>query len=107
MLGLGPGALRTDAAMIGIDPEEQRTPSRRTLRSSSRSCGTTNGHEEDQPYRLVRPGRQLRPFTDFDIGVAAIASPSGPASAASTASPLSVGATARRDSTRWRCTGTS
>src|SRR3954447_7052473 len=79
MLGVGPGALPTDAAMIGIDPSEQREALEQDmdvvmhlLRSDEPiSAATTR-------YRLVDARCQLRPYSDFEIAVAAIASPSGP-----------------------------
>jgi len=81
MLGLGPGALPTDAAMIGIEPSEQRQALEEDtevlvhlLRSDEPISKTT------KRYTLVDARCQLRPFTDpcFEIGIAAIASPSGP-----------------------------
>jgi limonene 1,2-monooxygenase len=81
MLGVGPGALPTDAAMIGIDPLDQRAALEEDfdvlmhllLRDEPISV-------ETRRYRLVDARSQYRPFSDpiFDIGVAAIASPSGP-----------------------------
>jgi len=97
MLGLGPGALPTDAAMIGIEPAEQRQALEEDtavlihlLRSDEPISITT------PRYRLVDARCQLRPFTDpcFEIGIAAIASPSGPRVAGQHGvSLLSIGAT--------------
>ena len=81
MMGVGPGALPTDATMIGIDPLEQRAALEEDF--------TVLMHllQSDEPisvetkrYRLVNARSQYRPFSDpcFDIAVAAIASPSGP-----------------------------
>ena len=81
MLGLGPGALPTDAAMIGIEPAEQR----QALEEDTEVL--VHLLTKDEPiskttarYTLVDARCQLRPFTDpcFEIGIAAIASPSGP-----------------------------
>ena len=81
MLGLGPGALPTDAAMIGIDPADQR----QALEEDTQVLVQLLRHDapvtkKTARYNLVEPRCQLRPFTDpcFEIGVAAIASPSGP-----------------------------
>ena len=81
MMGVGPGALPTDAAMIGIDPLEQRAALEEDfevlmhllLKDEPISIQTKR-------YRLVDARSQYRPFTDpcFDVAVAAIASPSGP-----------------------------
>ena len=81
MMGVGPGALPTDAAMIGIDPLEQRAALEEdfgVLMHLLRSDEPIS--IETKRYRLVDARSQYRPFTDpcFDIGVAAIASPSGP-----------------------------
>ncbi|HEU4841163.1 MAG TPA: LLM class flavin-dependent oxidoreductase [Ilumatobacteraceae bacterium] len=97
MLGLGPGALPTDAAMIGIEPSEQRQALEEDtevlvhlLRSDEPISRTT------PRYTLVDARCQLRPYSDpcFDIGIAAIASPSGPRVAGQHGlSLLSIGAT--------------
>jgi len=97
MLGLGPGALPTDATMIGIDPADQR----QALEEDTEVL--VQLLRSDQPvtkktarYNLVEARCQLRPFTDpcFEIGIAAIASPSGPRVAGQHGlSLLSIGAT--------------
>ena len=111
MLGLGPGALPTDAAMIGIEPAEQRQALEddtavlmHLLRSDEPISVTT------PRYTLVDARCQLRPFTDpcFEVGIAAIASPSGPRSPASTACRCCRSAPrSSATSTCSRCTGTS
>jgi limonene 1,2-monooxygenase len=81
MLGLGPGALPTDAAMIGIDPSEQRealehdTDVLMHLLLNDEPISA-----ETKRYKLVEARCQLRPYSDpcFEVAVAAIASPSGP-----------------------------
>ncbi|MQA88302.1 MAG: LLM class flavin-dependent oxidoreductase [Streptosporangiales bacterium] len=101
MLGLGPGALPTDAAMIGIDPAEQRealehdTDVLMHLLLDDEPISV-----ETKRYRLVDARCQLRPYTDpcFEVGVAAIASPAGPRMAGKHGlALLSVGATMRGD----------
>ncbi len=97
MLGLGPGALPTDAAMIGIDPADQRPALEEDVDVLMQLLTT------DEPvthktarYNLVEARCQLMPYSDpcFEIGVAAIASPSGPRIAGKHGlSLLSVGAT--------------
>jgi len=81
MMGVGPGALPVDAAMIGIDPLEQRAALEEDFGVLMHLL------LEDEPisietkrYKLVEARSQYRPFTDpcFEIAVAAIASPSGP-----------------------------
>jgi limonene 1,2-monooxygenase len=81
MLGLGPGALPTDAAMIGIDPSEQRealehdTDVVMHLLLNDEPISV-----ETKRYKLVNARCQLRPYSDpcFEVAIAAIASPSGP-----------------------------
>ena len=81
MLGLGPGALPTDAAMIGIDPAEQRealehdTDVVMHLLLNDEPISV-----ETKRYKLVNARCQLRPYSDpcFEVAIAAIASPAGP-----------------------------
>ena len=96
MLGLGPGALPTDATMIGIGLEEQRGALEQDtdvlvalLRGETVSAKTAR-------YNLVDARTQLTAYSDFEIAVAAIASPTGPRTAAKNGlGLLSVGATVR------------
>jgi limonene 1,2-monooxygenase len=96
MLGLGPGALPTDATMIGISMEEQRGAFEEDvdvlmaiLRGESVTAKTNR-------YNLVDARTQYAPYSDFDVVVAAIASPTGPRTAAKNGAGLmSVGATAK------------
>lgn len=81
MMGVGPGALPTDAAMIGIHPSEQRAALEEDFDVLMRILlGDEPVTVETKRYRLINARSQLRPYSDpcFDIGVAAIASPSGP-----------------------------
>jgi limonene 1,2-monooxygenase len=81
MMGVGPGALPTDATMIGIDPLDQRGALEEDfavlmhllLKDEPISI-------ETKRYKLVEARSQYRPYSDpcFDIGVAAVASPVGP-----------------------------
>ncbi|MGH9022403.1 MAG: LLM class flavin-dependent oxidoreductase [Acidimicrobiia bacterium] len=81
MMGVGPGALPTDAAMIGIEPADQRGALEEDfdvlmhLLLSDEPISV-----ETKRYRLVNARSQYRPYTDpcFEVGVAAVASPSGP-----------------------------
>jgi limonene 1,2-monooxygenase len=81
MMGVGPGALPVDAAMIGMDPIEQRAALEEDFGVLMHLLQSDEPISiETKRYRLVDARSQYRPFTDpcFDIGVAAIASPSGP-----------------------------
>jgi limonene 1,2-monooxygenase len=81
MMGVGPGALPTDAAMIGIDPLDQRAALEHDFGVLMHLLTSDEPISVETPrYKLVNARSQLRPYSDpcFDIGVAAIASPSGP-----------------------------
>jgi limonene 1,2-monooxygenase len=97
MLGVGPGALPSDAHMMGIDPMRQREMMEESLEAIIALL------TRDEPVNLttdwftLRDARlQLRPYTHpcFEIGVAAQVSPAGPRLAGRFgAALLSLGAT--------------
>ena len=99
MLGLGPGALPTDADMIGMDPRDQRAYLEQgtdVLMHLLRSDEPIS--IETDRYTLRNAKTQLAPYSDFDVAVAAIASPSGPRIAGKHGiGMLSVGATLVQD----------
>jgi limonene 1,2-monooxygenase len=81
MLGVGPGSLPTDSAMIGLNPtdtrellEENLDIVMRLLRGDEPVTATTRTHQ------LTDARLHLRPYSDplFDVAVAAVASPTGP-----------------------------
>jgi limonene 1,2-monooxygenase len=81
MLGVGPGSLPTDSAMIGLNPtdtrellEENLEIVMRLLRGDEPVTATTRTHQ------LIDARLHLRPYSDplFDVAVAAVASPTGP-----------------------------
>ena len=81
MLGVGPGALPTDAAMIGV----QQSQTRELLEQSFDVIMRLLTSEEPVTFKNdrwdLREARlHLRPYSDplFDVAVAAVASPSGP-----------------------------
>ncbi len=81
MLGLGPGSLPTDAAMIGLEPAELRPALEHDIDVLLRLIrGQGPVSVETSRYRLVNAQTQLAPYSDpeFEIAVAAVASPSGP-----------------------------
>jgi limonene 1,2-monooxygenase len=97
MLGLGPGALATDAAMLGIHPSEQRdaleedTAVLMHLMTSDEPISI-----ETKRYKLVNAKLQLDFFQDPhpEMAAAAIVSPSGPRLAGTHGGGLiSIGAT--------------
>jgi len=81
MLGVGPGALPTDARMIGIDPSQTR----QLLEDSLGCIMHLLTSEEPLTFKNdrwdLREARlHLRPYSNplFDISAAAVASPTGP-----------------------------
>lgn len=80
MLGVGPGALPTDAAMIGLDP----TQTRPLLEDGLAVIMKLLTSEEPVTFKndrwtLNNARTQLRPYSNpiFDIAAAAVASPAG------------------------------
>jgi limonene 1,2-monooxygenase len=79
ILGLGVGALPTDAHMIGMDPTEQRPAFEENvdvlmhlLRSDEPISIKT------ERYELRDARLQLKPYSDLEVLIAAVISPSGP-----------------------------
>ncbi len=99
MLGLGPGALPTDADMIGIDPRDQRAMLEQGTDVLVHLLRSDEPISIETPmYTLRNAKTQLLPYSNFDIAVAAIASPSGPRIAGKHGlGLLSVGATLVQD----------
>ncbi|HWM21269.1 MAG TPA: LLM class flavin-dependent oxidoreductase, partial [Ilumatobacteraceae bacterium] len=97
MLGLGPGALPGDAAMIGIEIEEQRTALEDDVDVLMHLLRSDEPLTVETPrYRLRNARSQYSPYSEFDIAVAAIASPTGPRIAGKHGiGLLSIGATAQ------------
>ncbi|MFV0258917.1 MAG: LLM class flavin-dependent oxidoreductase [Acidimicrobiales bacterium] len=78
MFGVGPGQLTSDAAMLGIEVDQQR---RMMEESFEVIMALFRGEivNETTDWFTVADGRlQLRPYSDFDVAVAASISPSGP-----------------------------
>jgi limonene 1,2-monooxygenase len=81
MLGLGPGALSTDAAMIGLEASSQRDALEQDTEVLMHLL--TNDEPlsiETERYKLVEARLQMDTYTNplFEIATAAIVSPSGP-----------------------------
>jgi limonene 1,2-monooxygenase len=101
MLGVGPGSLPTDSAMIGLNPtdtrellEENLEIVMRLLSGDEPVTATTRTHQ------LIDARLHLRPYSDplFDVAVAAVASPTGPRLAGRHGvGLLSIGATLTRE----------
>ncbi|MPZ23690.1 MAG: LLM class flavin-dependent oxidoreductase [Dehalococcoidia bacterium] len=82
MLGVGPGALPSDAMMYGIDLSHQRPRMNESLGVIVRLLrGETVTHQSDW-FQLIDGRVQLLPYQDpFPIAVAAVQTPAGPIAA--------------------------
>lgn len=81
MLGVGPGALPTDAAMIGVAQADTRRLLEESLDVIMRLLTTEEPVTfKNERWDLREARLHLRPYSNplFDIAVAAVASPSGP-----------------------------
>jgi len=79
MLGLGPGALAKDAAMIGMDPVEQRDAFEEDVDVLMHLIRSPEPLSiKTSRYELREALVQIPPYTDFEVLIAAVVSPSGP-----------------------------
>jgi limonene 1,2-monooxygenase len=81
MLGVGPGALPSDAFMMGIDPVNQRPMMEQSLEAILALLDGSEPVTMETDWFTLRDARlQLRPYTEggFEVAVAAQVSPSGP-----------------------------
>lgn len=78
MFGAGPGQLAQDAQMLGIAPESQRPRMEEALQVMLRLfAGERVTHESD--WITLRDAElQHLPYSDFEVAVTAIVSPTGP-----------------------------
>ncbi|HEY2100779.1 MAG TPA: LLM class flavin-dependent oxidoreductase [Pseudonocardia sp.] len=101
MLGVGPGSLPTDSAMIGLNPTQTRELLETNLDVVMRLLTSDEPVTVDTgTHRLVNAQLHLRPYSDphFDVAVAAVASPTGPRLAGKHGvGLLSIGATLTSD----------
>jgi len=97
MLGVGPGALPSDAAMLGLDPLRQRPMMEESLEAILALLHSDEPVDRQTDWFALRQARlQLRPYTRprFEVAVAAQVSPAGPRAAGRFGlSLLSIGAT--------------
>lgn len=97
MFGVGPGALPSDAYMMGIDPATQRERMEESLGAIIALLMADEPVSIQTDWFTLREARlQLRPYTypHFEIAVAATVSPAGPRTAGRYgAGVLSLGAT--------------
>jgi limonene 1,2-monooxygenase len=99
MLGVGPGALPSDAWMLGIDPAVQRERMEESLEVILRLFRSDEPVTHQSDWFTLNDARlHLKPYTDPhpEVAVAAMISPSGPRAAGRFGcSLLSIGATQR------------
>jgi limonene 1,2-monooxygenase len=99
MLGCGPGALPSDAFMMGIDPNRQREMMEESLEAILALLDGEEPVTRETDWFTLRDARlQLRPYTHprFEVCVAAQVSPAGPRAAGRFGCGLlSIGATSR------------
>lgn len=97
MFGVGPGALPSDAHMMGIDPATQRERMEESLGAIMALLTSDEPVSLQTDWFTLRDARlQLRPYTypHFEVAVAATVSPAGPRTAGRYgAGLLSLGAT--------------
>ncbi|WP_173400709.1 LLM class flavin-dependent oxidoreductase [Ilumatobacter nonamiensis] len=80
MLGVGPGALPTDAAMLGLEPTQMRPLLEEYMEIVMHLLTSEEPISYSSDRLTLNDARlHLRPYSDplFDIAVAAVASPSG------------------------------
>ncbi|MEY2399699.1 MAG: limonene 1,2-monooxygenase [Actinomycetota bacterium] len=99
MFGVGPGALPSDAFMMGIDTSRQREMMEESLEAILLLLASDEPVNIETDWFTLRDARlQLRPYTHphFEVAVAAQVSPSGPRLAGRFGlNLLSIGATSR------------
>lgn len=79
MLGIGPGALATDGDMLGLDVSQLRNYLQEDFPILMRLLRTDDLISIDTGrYQLVDARVQLDPYSDFDIAVTSVFTPSGP-----------------------------
>lgn len=77
MFGAGPGQLTSDAAMLGIDPNDQRPRMQEAFDVMMRLFAGETVTEKTEWFTCEEAVLQIRPYSDFDIAVASSVSPSG------------------------------
>ncbi len=77
MFGAGPGQLTSDAAMLGIDPQQQRPRMQEAFDVIMRLFAGETVTEKTDWFTCDEAVLQMRPYSDFDIAVASSMSPAG------------------------------
>ncbi len=77
MFGAGPGQLTSDAAMLGIDPNDQRPRMAESFDVIMRLFRGETVTSKTDWFTCDNAVLQIRPYSDFDVAVASSVSPSG------------------------------
>ena len=77
MFGAGPGQLTSDAAMMGIDPMDQRPRMEQAFDVMMRLFAGETVTEKTDWFTCEEAVLQVRPYSNFDVAVASSMSPSG------------------------------
>lgn len=77
MFGAGPGQLTSDAAMLGIDAQQQRPRMQESFDVIMRLFAGETVTEKSDWFTCDQAVLQMRPYSDFDIAVASSVSPAG------------------------------
>jgi limonene 1,2-monooxygenase len=91
IFGCGPGALPTDAHVMGIDPVDQRRMMEESLEAILALFTTDEPIDRETDWFTIRDGRlQMRPYSypHPEVAVAAMITPSGPRLAGQTGASL-------------------
>ncbi len=77
MFGAGPGQLTSDAAMLGIDPQDQRPRMEEAFDVIMRLFAGETVTAKTDWFTCDEAVLQIRPYSNFDVAVASSVSPSG------------------------------
>ena len=77
MFGAGPGQLTSDAAMLGIDPMQQRPRMEQSFDVMMRLFRGETVTEKTDWFTCDEAVLQVRPYSNFDVAVASSISPAG------------------------------
>lgn len=78
MLGIGPGQLVKDTDMIGLDPMNNREHLGKAFDAVIRLFKGERVTMRTEHFELRDAVLQMRPYSDFDVAVVSVMSPSGP-----------------------------
>ena len=77
MFGAGPGQLTSDAAMLGIDPNDQRSRMAVAFDVMMRLFAGETVTERTDWFTCEEAVLQIRPYSDFEVALVSTVSPSG------------------------------